>query len=833
MLQRAGLVWLMVAGACFAADTPMALPLEDVVALEDQSLGFEQSVELMLPALPSKPGKAIVLRCRMVSWSPRPSGCNYNARLTLSGTKLGRYTAAGNERLIGRRPSFEFVDQYRGAFPVFGGSDIMVLFAPDVDSGDAMITDGLGATFVLDITDVVAGVDGNTLTIDNIRVRSALADRYDLIVREIEVGYIDRDLLPKPLSRVPTRGAIAASISADDWTVRQGTGGGFAVSGPGGVELLVETAVSMDREAASVLVADDTANGAVQIEPWGEAASPSYRVVGDFDALRMERTVSIENGAVTWRETWINTGDAIRGVPLRHRLFQREGGGRFILSGDPDAEALDGAAVNPTLFLQTDGGNGIGVTAENDVLRLVMSLLALGDVGEIYSQQLALAPGKRMDLRWTIDAVDDGGGYWSFINHVRRRWGVNRTTVERPLFWGYNRDATLSDLGPIDVIIGPWMRLEPDARTVTAGRYPKLPDSDEPDIDGFLTFEHRQVHRQQLIEEVKRLHDTCPNARVLQMMHPAMEAVYKPQRHRWPIDADVILTAEGEPFEAGQYSRAWVGDYVNKGWAVFYYVPRPGSTYLQWLLDAVRFAMDEAHLDGVYSDEFSWAGRRRAYSRYDYGRWDGFSADLDSDGNVVRLKSDNAFVSESAQLQLAHEVLSRGGMFMVNSSASLRSVNDLPIAHFVEGGNGYGHMSSAHLAPVPLVLGNYGEQTTTQGIFEAVKTALSMGCVYSPLAINHLIDGPDNFVCKLYPITVRELHKDTIIGDERLITTRSGAFAWPEKSASVRLYLYDAAGSLIDNAPNVVVAADGLLTVDVPENGLAIAELEPRGSKEQ
>ena len=35
--------------------------------------------------------------------------------------------------------------------------------------------------------------------------------------------------------------------------------------------------------------------------------------------------------------------------------------------------------------------------------------------------------------------------------------------------------------------------------------------------------------------------------------------------------------------------------------------------------------------------------------------------------------------------------------------------------------------------------------------------SLSMGSIYSPIAVNHLLEGPDNFVCKQYPLTVREL----------------------------------------------------------------------------
>ena len=127
--------------------------------------------------------------------------------------------------------------------------------------------------------------------------------------------------------------------------------------------------------------------------------------------------------------------------------------------------------------------------------------------------------------------------------------------------------------------------------------------------------------------------------------------------------------------------------------------------------------MDEASSDAVYCDEFSWAGRSRGYSRYDYSRWDGYSADIDEQGNVVRLKSDNGYTSESCQLRMIHECLQRGKPFLANGGSALRSINSLPIHRFIEGGNGHGTMAGGHLSAVPLVLGNMGDERSQHGVF--------------------------------------------------------------------------------------------------------------------
>jgi hypothetical protein len=308
-----------------------------------------------------------------------------------------------------------------------------------------------------------------------------------------------------------------------------------------------------------------------------------------------------------------------------------------------------------------------------------------------------------------------------------------------------------------------------------------------------------------------------------------MDVAYKPLASRWPYASETILTADGKPFEVADYSQP----IASKDWGIYYYVPRPGSVYLEHLLAIERQAMDDGGADGMYWDEFSWVYGRNEYTHYDYSRWDGHSADLDPQGNVVHLKCDNGWITETAQLAIVQECLLRGKFFICNSAASLRNVNSLPIAHFQEAGNGYGSMGNGHLSPVPLVLGNFGgrfERKDRKELFDCVKSALSIGCIYSPLRNDNLLlegEGPDNFVCKLYPLTIRELGPGTVTGEERLITTKSGSFDWPGRAASVRLYIYDEKGDLTGKDTVLKAEAGKSLTLTVPKDGLVIAEIVP------
>ena len=826
------------------AQTPSSEPtLEDATAPQTLRVPLGKTVDVPLPAFEAKPGKAVLLRFGAVAAAEGPAGCNFNMTATLNGAGITRRTGAGDERLIGRPATFRFTTADAREFPVFSGPRLMLMYAPDTATANGMTQDDLGGTFLLDVSDIVSGVDGNTLSIANTRPAGAKGTS-DVLIEALQIGWVDRDALPKPKIEIPTRGPIAREVSVAGVRLAQGEAGGFTVSA-GGTQLLVETGVGMGDRAPALLLAQDEQTldepSGVQTRQWGPEG---FALEASLDSFRLERTIQVLGGLVQWKERWINTTDQTRGLAFRHYVFLRDEAARFTLSGDRDVDALAGCATNPTLFLESpkDQG-GFGVTAESDWLRLLMSLRTRAGVGQVYSKCLALPPEGAIDFELSIAPVSDEGGYYSFINGVRERWGVNGVTMNRPMFWGYARAEgenqqdvlrkSLGHLGPIYVTCGGWMRLTADAVAARTGKYPRLPEGapaapgkcPELDAEAFTTFKHREAWWDAVASEMAALKRACPDAKPLNITHPAMEVVYAPLADRFPIASEAIRTAAGEPFSVYHYNRAHLYGAADLDWAVYYYSPRPGSDYLKSILQSCRRSMDSAGSDGVYCDEFSWAGRSRGYSRYDYSRWDGYSADLDDEGNVLRLKSDNAHVSEPSQLQMTHECLSRGKFFLGNGGSALRSINSLPIHRFIEGGNGHGTMAGGHLSAAPLVLGNFGDQKTRTGVFSAVKQCLSIGCLYSPTAVNLLLEGADNFVCKLYPMTVQRIGPGYIMGRDRLATTCSGEFGWPGRDVDLRLYRYSNTGDLLDEPPVVHLEADEPFVAQVPEGGLLIAEL--------
>jgi len=604
--------------------------------------------------------------------------------------------------------------------------------------------------------------------------------------------------------------------------------------------LAVETAVGMGPAVAPALVAEDVTPKDLKITT-ESLGSTGYRVTAQWKDLKLTRTLELKDGLLHWHDRWTNTSSSIGGIPFQYHFFlQNDPGAQFWLSGSNQITAASGATQNPTLFIAAGdkSGRGVGVTAESDWLRLLMEMRAGGGVGEIFTRTLALAPQSSIDFNLTL-ATTAEGGYWRFINELRKRWGLENRTMDRPFYLAYAAPENVSDpreqarqsfghLGPMTVAIGSWLGLRIDADRVSSGAFGKAdlsPQSPEAakEVDRFLTYEHRQAARDEYKRNVEMIHEVCPDVRVVQMMHPAMEVVYRPMLDRWPIQGDVIRTAEGKPFEDLGYSRAWLKEYTDHNWGVYYFSPRPGSPYLAELLGRENLSLD-AGGDGIYCDEISFAFNNRGYSRYDYSRWDGVSADLDEKGTVVRLKSDNGHTSESAQLQIANAALGRGKFFLANGGPALRSTTSLSGHFFVEGGNGSTWLPRAHLISTPLIFGNFGDNKTLPGVMAAVRQCLEAGTVYSPYAVNLLLKGPDNFVSKLYPVTVTEIGPGWVKGKERLATIVSGPYHCPKDVVSIQLYRYDAQGNRLADPSDLIKTPGSELQLEVPEGGMVIAE---------
>ena len=826
----------------------MALPFEPIYTIPELVLEHEgDAKDFIMPSMPVKSGKIRALRGRFTSWAKTIAGCNNSMSIEVNTVPLTRYTNAGDERMLCKTPSFIFTtSQYAGReFSYFTGIRFNLPFSPSVDELDKNTVGKNGSVLLLDLEDVVIGVDGNAMKITNTR-RQIGDTPIKLICKDIEVGYLDKSVIPPPPGVDFKYAGVSNKAENQGVRLEVGKAGGFAVIGSKGDAYVVDTKVAMPFAAPFELLAEDIdAQGAeVTVEPSGRYG---FVVKAKWsNGIELFRRLTVEHdGLVHWMDDWKNNSNEIIGIPFHHRIRLAGAINRTIIAGNSDSSNIPSPDVNPTVVIlnnQDKDGSGIGITEENDFARLLGSIKTTPADTEIYSANFALAPKCSLAMNYSIEAFATGG-YWGFINRQRRRWHIGSVTAPYPFFFGARYiDApgensaekiknAFAHLGPIAVGVHPWRRF--DHSIVRSNKYAKLPE-DAPrapgrtpdlDIDTFLTFKHREVYDRQMIYELDLFRKQAPEARYIAPTHPAMETVYLPLAERWPYAENAIHTVTGEIYHHPHYDRSHLGDYVEKDWAIGYYAPYGGTRYYDVLVNDIMKVIGFG-VDGIYIDELSF-GLHRDYSRYDYGRWDGFSADLDEKGNVVRLKSDVAYGSEGLQAAVISMTKERGLFFLGNGSAALRSINNSQALRFWEGGNGMATLGYAHLDHVPLVFGNYGNPKTQKGVFSAVREGLGAACIYSPTNCNLILKGRDNFVCKLYPITVVELYPGLIIGRERLITLNSGTFSWPgaPEGAKIELFNYDAEGNRIPNSGEAPVVKDGKVTLTVEKAGLVIAEL--------
>jgi len=832
--------------ALYARSPLMDLPLVDSIKVGDFTIpktGTKK--DIMLPKLPPRPGYVVVLRCRMVTYQKNFGGGAYAAKLSVSGTDLLSQTAAGDPRMLGKHPVWELRSSFKGTqFDYWSANDarLDMPYGPSCDVVDADSVNGDASVYLLDLSDVLSSNDSNTLTFHNIRRYRKGFDE-SLLVNDCEIGYLSRKVIPpRPTSQIAYE-PLQIKRTRGDYTLEVGKFGGFVYTdNTNNNQLIVESRIGMDFSSPNTVVASDKRVPKVPVQ----VKNIDFGIYGAMTEITFPNQIKLirklkigEDGLLQWQEEWKNLSNKIAGIPFHHRMSFNSQDPRIWLSGEPEASFIPTPASNPTVVLEERNGikRGFGLTLESDITRMVCSTKNIGDTAEVYTATLALAPGKSQRMEFSIDPIRQDG-YWTFINRLRERWDLNSYTAQRPLFLGLlpktlpkeNREEYLKKIfahqGKIYIAMKPWRSGE--EYIIRNGDYPKLP-ADAPrcvggtpdlDIEKYLTFKHRDLINNDQKKNLEMLHRILPNAKIIQICHPSMEAIYLPLQERWPWMDCAIRDKKGEIYHLPHYDESHLKKYSGKGgWIIGYFVPYGGSKYYEKLLENFQKGI-EIGFDGCYVDEFSFVFERAGYSRYTYDRWDGFSADLDKNGNVVQLKSDNAYSTINFQHAAVDLMNRQGKHFHGNLMAATRSVNNAPFMRFWEA---QARVGWEHVDKVPAILGHIrGDLAKT---FDGARQAVNFGCIYSPFADSAPILPPDNFVIKQHPLTVQKIFHGGIIGKERIITVKSGEYEWKgvPDGTEVELFIYNKSGVQINKGRKTKVV-NGKINLRVPRDGMVIAE---------
>ena len=244
--------------------------------------------------------------------------------------------------------------------------------------------------------------------------------------------------------------------------------------------------------------------------------------------------------------------------------------------------------------------------------------------------------------------------------------------------------------------------------------------------------------------------------------------------------------------------------------------PKVGNYQFKYLLNQIKFLIDDVGLDGVYIDQFSLAFGRKG--RYDYSKWDGYTVDIDpKTGRIERKYTDAGLVGAKARKRLCEYVLSKGKIVVANTMPVVKETQSLPVFRFMEAEWSFNPLELKEGKEPPLIgkickgqlaspialgyrpgrLGEKGKKNYARVIMKSAITYLRHGLLYYHYGTNVPESGPGSGECgpinHMFPITPIALHEGWIEGKERIITCISGTYSW-SKREKPNVFLFDING---------------------------------------
>lgn len=668
-------------------------------------------------------------------------------------TKTLRLTLNG-EPLSGRRLIDKplRVQSRNGAiYTMFGGDRLTTYYAPDYEKADHDTHYGLlegvkACEFSLDVTDLIREGE-NSLVIEN--AASPNVDR-TLVAGEAMLTFRTPPPPPKPKVGPPT-GPLKTHVpratheTAFDFRELEGSRIEITV---GGETFVVESRFSCPE--------------------------PAWKT-GSCDYFRHRREVKRLPEGLEITDSFTNLTDA--NLALMHRHEARvEALRNAWLAGlpQPGLTGKSASPQNPTTF-GTTTQTGIGLLPCEDVFRVHVANYSMDGILGLADNNLVIPPGKQYAARWLI-VPSEAPDYWRFLNAARRMMNAN-FTIEGG--FAFLRSGSITEAWSDELL--------KDFLTFKAPQYVcsgigHLKVNGEP-CHGTA---FQRVPHDSFKEAFARFRGLYPNADYLVYFHCFLDVTDDaPERFS---DARTLGT-DGKQ-----------ADYGRPNLRLFF--PTETNSYGPAIAKNVDIILDDIGADGVYWDEHNYS--RAAYH---FGNpWDGISGDIDPKTmDIVRLKASVTLLSESWRVGMAKHILSRGPL-VGNGAPFTQAMVNLHFPCFVETGS-ITNCTRNHLHS-PIALGDHLTERSELDAYRNMLAALEYGCVYHWYNDVLVIPTHHHLTQYMYPFTPLELHEGYVIGEERIITNRSGVFGWGDESEH-EVHVFNEEGREVDDFDAPLVTRDG------------------------
>lgn len=539
------------------------------------------------------------------------------------------------------------------------------------------------------------------------------------------------------------------------------------------------------------------------------------------------RRVRLHDGRVNVRDELTNRTNEPVGLMVKHDLTSRR---RFESTFTP------GGAENPTCFMQGSRGS-LGLVIEDDLSRLRQEPVTGLRTNQVSVRMgsMALDAGRSLVFEWSLWPMARGADYHDFINQLRREWDANYT-IEGPFDWIFMTNPILDKPEELKaylqrkrvkvMALSPWLDYDPGSEDRVWSREEfrryalkavKALKTADPDIlcVGCIETDWVTIYPEQIPGG-----DRLPRAdqRGGGGLNAEQTKIIDNAKLPW---ADSVKRDRNGTLQLELYMR---GGKPQTALSVY---PAVGNYQYEFLMDQVKFLLDDLGLDGYYIDEFSqaWTDGIRSYQG-----WDGVSAELDLvTGAIKRKFVDCGYAGTQARVNLARYALDRDKIVIANTYATAAAERGIPVNRFAETWGSFDPMATPDGEEPPLlaslmrshlgsmiglgILGRPEKHDTARRLMKAVVTYLRHGMVYYHYVLEDIPltgEGSGEYgpVNHMFPITPVELGEGFIIGKERTLTCVSGRYRWAGRETPSVL-LFDLEGRQVPNEPVMEREGDG------------------------
>ncbi len=510
---------------------------------------------------------------------------------------------------------------------------------------------------------------------------------------------------------------------------------------------------------------------------------------------RLQRRIEVRDSCLKIYDTFLNKRDSITGIAMENRLQLPEKPKKVLRGGlDSRLEEVKNS-THPSIIAEISAGC-IGIFAEDDVARC-QAYYRSDESGIIVgNRNFGLAPGANYTLEWSI-YVSPNGDYYDLINQVRRDWNCN-FTLPGVLAFPYMSGAALqrwmkADVGEKEV--REFLQERPVrmlmthvASDITVPASQATPE--KPFLGHGTAIPYFRWWGNMTKNMIRAFQQTAPEIPIYAYMHKNLCSEFGHQQKY--ADSEAI-----DP-----ESRALTAKSKISG----RYVPTPNNSYGRELAKVYRYLVDDldAHL---YMDEICLSVTEWA----PYSEWDQHTVELNPETHEVKqtLSIPNLLTKPWLEEMIAF-LKSRDKKLMANGPPATRTLLNHHYPHFVEHGMGEVGLINAHLA-TPL---GWSYDRGLKG-FEHFRHNLGFGALVMTWS------GPWTLDC--FPFTPIELHSGYIIGEERIVSNRSGIFGWGDASEA-EVKVYDGQGQLLVSPPVKHLTDDGISRYEIrmPSDHVAI-----------